>query len=118
MKSLITCLLFVLISSYGMSQTVTLSGNGGKWKWDGKYVTNYNNSSVKWVWDGTYIKNYSNSSQKWKWDGKYLTNYQNSSEKWEWDGTYLKNYRNSSEKIKLSSGAPIAVWAVVHGIIR
>jgi len=79
----------------------TLQGKNGKWEWDGKYIKNYNNSSDKWEWDGRYIKNYSNSSNKWEWDGKYL-----------------KNYNNSSEKIEIPSGAPVPVWAVVHGIIR
>lgn len=38
--------------------------------------------------------------------------------KWEWDGKYIKNYNNSSEKIEIPSGAPVPVWAVVHGIVR
>ncbi|TSA30091.1 MAG: hypothetical protein D4R68_01260 [Ignavibacteriales bacterium] len=95
-----------------------LSGKNGKWEWDGRYIKNYNNSNDKWEWDGRYIKNYSNSNNKWEWDGNYLKNYRNSNNKWEWDGRYLKNYNNSNEKIEIPSGAPVPVWAVVHGIVR
>ena len=113
-------ILATMLLTFGLvsAQSTTLQGNNGKWTWDGKYVTNYNNSSDKWEWDGKYIKSYNNSSIKWEWDGKYLKNYSNSSDKWEWDGKYLKNYSNSSIKYEIPAGAPVPVWAVVLGIIR
>jgi hypothetical protein len=111
-------ILAFMLFSVGLAKAQYLSGPNGKWEWDGKYVKNYNNSSIKWEYDGRYIKNYNNSSNKWEWDGRYLKNYNNSSNKWEWDGRYLKNYNNSSQKYELPSGAPVPVWAVVYGIIN
>ena len=116
MKNLL--ILATMLLTFNFISAQTLSGPGGKWTWDGRYVKSYNNSSIKWEYDGRYIKNYSNSSNKWEWDGRYLKNYNNSSIKWEWDGRYLKNYNNSSQKYELPSGAPVPVWAVVYGIIN
>jgi hypothetical protein len=116
MKKLMCFVAFFLVLATAKAQY--LSGPNGKWDWDGRILKNYHNSSIKWEWDGRIIKNYHNSSIKWEWDGRILKNYHNSSEKWEWDGRYLKNYHNSSQKYELPSGAPVAVWAVVYGIIN
>lgn len=77
----------------------SLDGKAGRWNWDGRYVTNSSNSSLRWEWDG----------------GRYLTNSSNSSERWEWDGSYL-SYQ--SERVRMPTGAPIPVLAVVEGIVR
>ncbi len=94
----------------------SLDGKAGRWNWDGRYVTNSSNSSLRWEWDGgRYLTNSSNSSLRWEWDGRYLTNSSNSSERWEWDGSYL-SYQ--SERVRMPTGAPIPVLAVVEGIVR
>ncbi len=64
MKNLL--ILAMMLLTYNFISAQTLSGPNGKWDWDGRYLKNYNNSSIKWEWDGRYLKNYNNSSQKYE----------------------------------------------------